>query len=181
MERSFAQLVPSLLAGAGHVIGSSLTITERRSEEIEFSAPYHRVDNVVITRRDSKLRSVTDFAGRTAAVVAGSSHEEHLLALGLADLRLAHTAFILENYTEVLEGRADFTVVDSGSVERILEENPELAEALTTAFVFPRKDEYGFGVAPGSDLLVPLDTYLRALQESAELDRIKARHLQVEN
>ncbi len=181
MKQSFAELIPSLLAGDGQVIGSSLTITERRSEKIEFSVPYHSVKKVVIARRDSQLASVADFAGRTASVVAGSSHEEHLQALGIKDLEIVHTGFTFENYTEVAEGGADFTVVDSGSVDRVLEENRELGEAVETAFVFPREDKYGFAVAPGSDLLAPLDAYLERLRESGELDRIKARHLRSEN
>ena len=181
MEESFAQLIPSLLAGDGQVVGSSLTITERRSKKVEFSVPYHSVAKVVITRRGSRLTSVADFAGLTAATVAGSSHEEQLLALGLEDLEIAHTAFTFENYTEVADGRADFTVVDSGWDVRVLDENPDLAETLETAFVFPRQDEYGFAVTPGSDLLAPLDAYLEKLRQSGELDRIKARFLRSEN
>lgn len=180
MTESFAQLIPSLLAGDGHVVGSSLTITERRSERVSFSVPYHSVELLVITAHDSELRSSADFAGRTAAVVAGSSHEEHLLGFGLADLGLVHTSFTFENYTEVAQGNADFTVVDSTFVDRILDENPELAKELKTAFVFPREDQYGFALAPGSDLLEPLNAYLKALAESGRLERIKARHLGAE-
>ena len=181
MTESFGQLIPSLLAKDGHVIGSSLTITERRSEKVDFSMPYQDVELFVISRRENKLDSVADFAGRTAAVVAGSSHEEHLLALGLEDLRLLHTLFVFESYTEVAEGRADFTLVDSGSVGRVLEENSELAKVLDTAFIFPREDGYGFAVNPGSDLLAPLNAYLEDLRASGELDRVKARFLPSED
>ncbi len=180
MKQNFAELIPSLLDGDGQVIGSSLTITEARSRKIDFSVPYHQVKKVVVARRGSQLTSVADFAGKTASVVGGSSHEEHLLALGQEDLRILQTTFTFENYTEVVEGNADFTVVDSGSVERILEENPDF-EALTTVFVFPRKDAYGFAMARESDLLAPLNAYLEKIQKSGELDRIKARYLQAEN
>ena len=178
MRQSFAELIPSLLAGEGQVIGSSLTITEARSRKIEFSEPYHRVKKVVIARRGSQLTSVADFAGKVAAVVAGSSHEEQLLALSSEDLEIRRTSFTFENYTEVAEGKADFTVVDTGSVDRVLRENADLA-ILGRAFVFPRDDEYGFAVAPGSDLRAPLDTYLHGLTSSGELARIKARYLPV--
>ncbi len=177
MRNSFAELIPALLAGEGQLIGSSLTITEGRSRKVDFSVSYHGVKKVVVTRRDQPLETVADFAGRTAAVVAGSSHEEHLLALGVNDLRLLHTQFTLENYTAVEEGAADFTVVDSDSAARVLEGDPELASALIAGMVFPRQDDYGFAVAPGSDLLQPLDAYIEQLRQSGELARIKARFL----
>ncbi|MEM7350951.1 MAG: transporter substrate-binding domain-containing protein [Acidobacteriota bacterium] len=177
MPQSFSELLPSLLRGDGQVIASSWTITEARASQVDFSRPYHSVEKLVLARRTSQLASVADFVGLTAAVVAGSSHEEHLLALGTESLRIEQTEFTFQNYAEVAEGRADFTVVDSGAVQKVLEENVEFAN-LTTAFVFPREDEYGFAVAPGSDLLAPLNAYLQEIEKSGELERIKARHLQ---
>lgn len=176
MEHSFAELIPSLLSGKGDVIGSSLTITGKRAEKVGFSVPYFDVEQVVVARRGSGLSSVADLDHRTASVVPGSSQEENLLALGLKSLEILSTEFTLDNYIEVVEGNADFTVVDSSSATKVLAKYPQFARELEVAFELSTHDHYGFAVRPGSDLLEGLDAFLERLRSSGELERIKARH-----
>ncbi len=176
MEESFAELIPSLLAGKGHIIGSSLTITAKRAEKVAFSKPYFDVRQVVVTRRDSDLSSVEDLDRRTAAAVPGSSQEENLLALGLEHLEILPTKYTLDNYIEVVEGNADFTVVDSSSAANVLSSYAQFKRELEVAFEFPASEHYGFAVRPGSDLLENLDRFLQQLRTTGELERIKARY-----
>jgi len=176
VREGFGELIPALLAGEGDVIGSSMTITRNRRAQIDFSIPYHAVKKVVVTREGSDLDTVEDLAGHTAAAGAGSSHEEHLQALQLEGLEILNTLFMLENYQAVAEGEADFTLVDSGSADRVLGSYAGLAKKLEVAFAFPMDDEYGFGLPPGSDLKPSLDAYLRQLEQSGELARIKAKY-----
>ncbi|MEE8524334.1 MAG: transporter substrate-binding domain-containing protein, partial [Thermoanaerobaculia bacterium] len=177
MEKSFAELIPSLLAGKGDVIGSSLTITEKRAEKVAFSVPYFDVRQVVVARRGSGLSSAADLDRRTAAAVPGSSQEESLLALGLENLTILPTEFTLDNYIEVVERNADLAVVDSSSATKVLAKYPQFARELEVAFEFPTPDFYGFAVRPDSDLLQSLDAFLEQLRSTGELGRIKARYL----
>ena len=50
---------------------------------MEFSRPYFDVYRVVVTRGDSQVKGVDDLASAVASVTAGSSHEQHLLGLGV--------------------------------------------------------------------------------------------------
>jgi ABC-type amino acid transport substrate-binding protein len=177
MENSFAELIPSLLAGKGDVIGSSLTITGQRAEKVAFSDPYFDVKQVVVARTGSGLTSVADLGGRTAAAVPGGSQEENLLALGLDDLEIRHTEFTLDNYIAVAEGDADFTVVDSSSADKVLAKYAQFERELEVAFEFPALDQYAFAVRPDSDLVESLDKFLEELRASGELEQIKARYL----
>ena len=172
----FAALIPSLLAGEGDVIASSLTITEGRSRQVDFSIPYFTVQKVIVTRRDSSIDSVADLAGHVASVARGTSHEEHLLALDLEGLEISPVQFMLENYQAVVEGRSDFTLVDSTSAARILEGYADLGAGLEVAFHFPEADGFGFAVAPGSDLREALNDFIVDVQASGELDKIVRRY-----
>ncbi len=174
MKNSFSELIPMLLASEGDIIGSSLTITQSRSKIVQFSRPYHNVKKVVVARKGSHLRTTADLDGHTAAIVPGSSHEEGLKALGL-DIKFEPAGFILEGYTAVADGEADFSLVDSGSAVRVLKTQADLGSKLEQMFVFPQDDEYGFALAPDSDLKASLDAFLVELKESGELDRIKTR------
>lgn len=166
----FSGLIPALLAGEGDLIASSMTITPGRKAKVDFSTPYFAVRTVVIAQRDSGLSGVADLRGKLAATVPGSSHQEHLEALGFDDLRFNDGMdFVLESYQAVAYGEADFTLVDSGSAETVLARYPELGERLAVAFEFPDRDHYGIAVPPGSDLLPELDAFITAKREAGEL------------
>lgn len=156
----FSSLVPSLLAGDGDLVASSMTITEARKAKVDFSAPYFAVGLVVLVPIESPVQGVDDIAGLTAATVRGSSHEEHLRRVGFDDAHLFYVDFTLENYQAVAYGDADLTVVDSGSAATVLPQYAALGERLRQAFDLPDKDYYGIAVRPGSDLRQALDEFL---------------------
>lgn len=171
---SYTELFAALERGEGDVIASSTTITENRKRRARFSRPYHWVRLMVVTLEGSPIRSFEDLDGATAAVVSGSSQEEHLRRLGFADDRLSLHEFSLAAYDAVLDDEADFTLVDSNSAHRFI----ELYSALSIAFEFPESDPYAYAVAPGNDdLLAALDAFLEQLEASGRLAELKAKHL----
>lgn len=173
----FAALIPSLLAGDGDLVASSLSITEERAKKVAFSVPYFEVRKVVVARQGSGLRSAEDLDGKSAAVANGTSHHEYLRRLGFSEDRLRPIQFMLDNYRMVAAGDVDFTVVDSTSARRVLGEYPDLGDQLEVAFAFPEQDFFGMAVRPGSDLLPVLDRFLSEMKESGELERIISKYL----
>ncbi len=167
----FGRLLPTLLDGEGDLVASSLTITEERRRLVEFSVPYFEVKGIVLARRDSGISSIEDLRGKVAAAVPGSSHEERIRALGYEDLRF-HAAidFTLESYQAVAYGEADFTLVDSGSVSRVMPKYSELRKRLHIAFEFPQPETYGIALRKGSDLLPVLDAFLEGKRARGELE-----------
>lgn len=175
VKPDFAALIPSLLEGRGDVIASSLTITRERSKRLDFSLPYYQVHKAVVVTKGSPIRSVGDLAGKVASVARGTSHEEQLQAM-FPDLKVNPVQFMLENYQAVVDGEADYTVVDSSSAERVLEEFYDLGENLEVAFQFPESDFFGFAVAKGSDLKASLDAFVEEVRRDGTLDEILEKH-----
>lgn len=175
VKPDFAALIPSLLAGEGDVIASSLTITRARSEKLDFSVPYYEVHKAVVVKKGSAIRSVGDLAGKVASVARGTSHEEQLRAM-FPDLAIRPVQFMLENYEAVAEGEADYTVVDSSSAIRVLGEFYELGQNLEIAFQFPESDHFAFAVPKGSDLKESLDRFVEDVAKSGKLAEIMTRH-----
>ncbi len=169
VQEGFAQLIPALLAGEGDLIASSMTITQARSQQVSFSDPYYAVDLVVLVPVDSTAESFDDLQGKRAATVRGSSHEEHLRALGFGDDQLVFVEFTLENYQSVAYGEADVTLVDSHSASKVLPEYELLREKLRIGFDSPARDHYGIAVRPGSDLLDALNAFLAREKEAGRL------------
>lgn len=175
VKPDFAALIPSLLAGRGDVIASSLSITEERSKVVDFSLPYYEVHKAVVVMKGSAIRSVGDLAGKVASVAHGTSHEEQLKTM-FPDLEIRPVQFMLDNYQAVVDGEADFTVVDSSSAEKVLDEFYELGQKLTVAFEFPESDDFGFAVAKGSDLKASLDSFIEEIRRDGRLAEVLEKH-----
>lgn len=171
-EPSYAALIPDLLAGAGDLIASSLSITDERKQQVEFSDPYYLNYSVVVTPVDSSIESVADLHGKLAAVIPGSSHDELLRRLGVSRDWFVTVSFRAECYFTVDEGQADYTLVDANSAKHVL---PTM-RGLKVAFRLPEDDYYGFAVPPGSNLLQPLNRYLESIRSSGKLAEIIERH-----
>lgn len=169
---SYADLIPALLDGEGDVIASSITITEERAKQVDFSVPYLSSWVVVAARAGSKIRSLDDLKGKKGALVRGSSQLEYFRRLGLKGVDVELTDYTLESYLAVTEGGADFTLVDSEApVGRGFSKE---FDDLVVAFRL-RPFSYGVAVTPGSDLLEPLNRYLTEMRDSGAIADIVAR------
>jgi ABC-type amino acid transport substrate-binding protein len=172
LTTGYDALLPALVRGEGDLVASSLTDTPKRRELADFSEPYSTSWLAVAVPPGSKIAELGDLAGKTAAVVHGSSHEELLRSLA-PGVKLQHTDFTLESYLAVKEGRADFTLLDSEAPLGQAAEAPysDLKVAL-------RLQEFGYRMAvrKGSDLLPALNAYLDRLRQSGELERLAAQY-----
>lgn len=97
------------------VIWNGMTVTEKRKEQISFSNPYLRGENVFLVDEKSDILSIADLKGKTVAAQSGSQQEEVLnndpLSKSLRELRTYETiqAAILDMKT----GRIDAVLVDN--------------------------------------------------------------------
>lgn len=168
----YEALIPALDRGEGDLVSSSLTITPKRLAVADFSTPYFLQWVVVAVRPDSKVKSLDDLKGKRVAVMQGSSQFERLQGLNL-NPTIQLTSFALQNYNAVLEGEAEFTLMDSRAAvgEPVSDTYPGLKVAA-------RVGEVGYGVAvrKGSDLKAALDAYFDGLRQSGELEKILARY-----
>ena len=168
----YGGLIPALDRHEGDVAASSFAITPQRQTVADFSTPYILQWDVAAVRPDSKIRSFQDLRGKKVAVIDGSSHLERLKTLNL-NPTIQLTKFVLEGYTAVTEGQADYTLMESRA---------EVGEPVSAIYkdlrVAARVNETGYGIAmrKGSDLKAPLDAYLAGLRDSGELEKILSRH-----
>jgi len=165
-------LLPALIAREGDLVASSLSITPKRLESVDFSEPYLTSWVAVAVPFDSKIATLADLAGKKVALMRGSSQLEFLQSQA-PEVKILLTGFSLENYVAVKEGEADFTLMDSrapvgGGVSAAY---PDLKVAF-------RLREFGYGVAirKGSDLRDKLNAYIAGLKQSGELDRMVERN-----
>jgi ABC-type amino acid transport substrate-binding protein len=61
-------IIPSLLAGSSDMIISAMTITEERSESVQFSNPYFEASQYVAVKNDSPIETLDDLQGKKVGV-----------------------------------------------------------------------------------------------------------------
>jgi len=163
-EPGFGALLPALVAGRADAVASALTITDERDRMVDFSRPYFGVSTVVVARRDSRIRALADLEGKVAVGVKGSRPFSVLMEQGV-EVRKLEADFQTGAYAAVVEGEADFAMMESASARHALLERPELEIALD----FGDTEGYGVAVRNGSELKMLLDAYLDRIEASGQL------------
>ena len=94
MPVSRDRLIPALLSGQADLVAADLTITEARSQLVDFSRPFVTgVDEIVVFAPNTgeDVQSLDELSGRSVFVRKSSSYFEHLSAfneqLGARGLR----------------------------------------------------------------------------------------------
>lgn len=168
----YGELLPALLDGQGDLVASRLTITPKREEAADFSAPYFSQWAVAAVRPGSKLATLDDLKGKRVAVMKGSSQFELLSSLNI-DPKIRLTGFNMESYSAVIDGESDYALMDSGAA--VGEPISATFSDLSVGVRLHRSDQ-GVMLRKGSDLKAPLDEYIEGLRKSGELDKILAKY-----
>lgn len=126
MPVSRDRLIPALLSGQADLVAADLTVTDARSELVDFSVPFVTgVSEIVVFAPGTgdDVQSIDDLAGREVFVRKSSSYFEHLSALnadlqsrGLSPVNIVEANELLR-VQDILEmvngGLVKATVVDS--------------------------------------------------------------------
>ncbi|HEV3377954.1 MAG TPA: glutamate ABC transporter substrate-binding protein [Thermoleophilaceae bacterium] len=100
--------IPFLQRGTVDLILSTMTITEERDQEIDYSEPYYIARGRILVPQDSDIRGLEDLAGNRVCTALGSTYEETIREEAPeAELRLVDT------YSECLE------LLQNGAIDAI--------------------------------------------------------------
>ncbi len=154
------------------VVVNSLTITDDRRGQVDFTEPYFEGAEAIVVRSKSPVKAAADLTDKKCAAGRGTSQLEALKTL-LPGAQRVEVDFPLQAYVEVDEGTADCAIAETGIPVGGKLKPPY--PPLEVAFVL-RKYQYGMAVRKGSDLLEPLNAYLDGLKRSGELQRIADAH-----
>lgn len=156
--------------------GATLTVTDERQKSYMFSQPYAEVVQTVIFRRDSSQpRTVEDLIGKQVAVVAGSSHEEHLNTLkedhpDLAWLSIDNVEMI--ELVEMVEaGEIHYAIIDSTTFEAHRSMYTRTSRAMDISE--PQQLAWAFPAHADRTLVHKANQFLQHIQASG---RLKALH-----
>ncbi|MGM0595058.1 MAG: membrane-bound lytic murein transglycosylase MltF [Pseudomonadota bacterium] len=184
---NYDELIPRLLAGEGDLIAHNLTVTEKRKEKVNFTAPISYVREQLIARKGEAPVDAHDLEGRSVAVRQSDSYYTTLktilgqrfqppFEINVVDESIPTEAIV----TGVAEGNYDLAAIDSNLGEVVLSHHDNLEIAFDLGSVRP----IAWAVDPENKALQQsLNRYLsehhlasaEAKQWSGDLAQIKKR------
>ena len=158
-----ASLFSWLIDGYGDLIAAGVTRSDTAERLLEFSQPYNRVVEMVVTdTADRSLESVADLAGRSVAVRVSSAYWETLRRLqqdGI-DLTIVQLPEVMETEEiigHVASGEYDVTIADS----HILDMELAWRDDVRGAFAVSDSVEHAWITRPGDrELQAAVNSYL---------------------
>ena len=177
---SWDGLIPALQTGKVDMVISSMTITEKREETVDFSDPYANAMLALLTNVDSNVETIDDLnaEGMKIAVKTGSTGylyaQEHLNKAEIIALP-DESACV----TEVSQGKADGFIYDQLTIYRNWMENQDTTKAIFIPFQDVEK--WGVAVQEGNDeLREQLNEFIKKYTEEGGFDELSEKYLSEE-
>ncbi len=173
-------LIPSLQTGKVDMVVSSMTITDERSETVDFSKPYANSLLAVLANKGSEITTIDDLnqKGKKVAVKTGSTG--HIYAQNnLTNAEILAFADESACVTEVAQGKADGFIYDQLTIYRNWQENEDTTSAIFIPF--QEAEKWGAAVAKGNtELLSQLNEFIDKFYEDGGFDRLTEKYLSKE-
>jgi ABC-type amino acid transport substrate-binding protein len=164
--------IPFLRSGKIDVIAATLTITEQRKKDVDFSIPYFITGLTILVRADSKITKYQDLAGKKVATIRGSTGD---IAIGelVPDAERLKFERNFEALQALKERRVEAFVQDFVLLFNLLQKNPRLKMADLKPF---RPGRYGLAVRKGdTEWLDFVNATLTKMKETGEYDKLLGR------
>ena len=152
--------------GQYDIVASSVTITEERKKQFDFSDPYYEVVQAVVLPAGKSIKSLADLKGKK---VGGQ-----IATTGIFVMRNAKVGAEIKEYDDVglaiqdlLGGRIDAVICDDPVAMYYVNKKADTAGKLNISFKAAEKEYYGFTVRKGrKDLLEKLNKGIQAVKAS---------------
>lgn len=151
------------------IIVATLTITEERKKQVDFSIPYFITAQLILVRGDSEITKYQDLAGKRVATIRGSTGD-----IAIGELVPTAERVKFERNFEALqalkERRVEAFVQDYVLLFNLLQKNPGLKMASLQPF---RPARYGLAVRKGDkEWLDFINSTLAKMKETGEYEKL---------
>jgi membrane-bound lytic murein transglycosylase F len=177
---NIGHVISKLLRGKAHLAASNLSITHQRQHLVRFGPTYQIVQQQIVYNKDlgPAPKSLTDLAGKSLAVSAGTSFAERLSQqahkypqLKWEETRRSSSVELLE---DVANGTLDYTVADSNLIAMERGYYPSLG----VAFDFGPSEQLAWAFPKGGDewLYQQSQDFFKKIQRDGRLRTVLDRY-----
>lgn len=176
-DLGFQALFAATSSGRIDLAISTITITDERLQNQDFTQGYYDADMAMGVREGSGVTALEDLDGQDVGVLSASTGEKWALAnketYGIANVRG------YDAYTQMLLD------AQNGRVAAVITDLPGMLFAfknmngMAAGEIIPTGDRYGIMLGKGSDLTGPINDAISALKEEGVLAKIHETHFGV--
>lgn len=163
----FNGLFSAVMSGRADIAVSSITVTPKRLESVDFTQPYFDSNLCLAVTSDSTIKKVEDLKGRTLGVVTGTTPEmwatQNQAKYGIADIRRHDN--LSEPVLALGAGRIDALVQDCPMLEHYLKGKPQFK--VTDTIITGEK--FAAMGAKNSALLAKLNVEISQMKKEGKL------------
>lgn len=160
--------IPLLNNGDIDAIVATMTITEERKKEVDFTDVYFEAGQSLLVKKGSSIKSIDDLKGKKVIATKGSTS-----AINIREKAPDATVLEFENYAEAFNalkaGQGDALTTDDAILYGMADEDPSY-ELVGGTFT---EEPYGIAVKKGNTEFVnELNKALKSLKDSGKYDEI---------
>lgn len=166
----------ALKSGSVDVIASSVTITDERKAQFDFSRPYYRAGQSLLVRSSDsqKYPDLSALQGKTVGVQIGTTGAEHMQKLGNYELKQYNTAGLA--IIDLANGQVEAVLIDKPVADYHASQKPEFRDKIVVAGEPYTTENFGLVVRKGdTELLNVLNTGLEKLEANGTLQKLEAK------
>ncbi len=171
-DMKFDSLLPALSAGKVDLVLAGMTITDERSRNVDFSAPYYKATQVVLILAGSPIpQTKEDLKGMKIAVQLGTTGDGAAVEIAGQDNVRQFTS-AMDAVVELMNGKVECVVIDEQPAIQFAKKNPELM------LVRPQFDDEFYGVAVkkgNAELLAKVNEALAEIAADGRYDQFVDR------
>ena len=169
---SFDFLINEVKSGKADFAAAGISITDERKKQIDFTDEYTTSNQVVIVRKDSKIKSFSELPNKKIAVQLGTVADLYV-SDNYPDATLVQHKKYLSAVEDVKANKVDCLIMDELPAKEIVKENTELK--IMDGILF--QDRYGMIVKKGNDKLrKQINRVLKKLIEDGTIDQLVLKY-----
>ena len=161
--------------GDSDIVSSSVTITDERKGQMDFSDPYFEASQLIVTgEKGSGIQSFADLKNHTASVQTGTTGDLVLQKQqGGTSANIKRFDTMPLALKELLTGGVDASVGDNGVIQNFVNNNPGVKLNTISDPAF-EKEYYGFAVKKGrsDELLSKINAGIAAIKADGTYQKI---------
>lgn len=167
----FDSIVRGLGSDIFDVAISGMTITEERTQQVEFSDPYYNVAEALVVSNGSNIESTGDLSEAYIGFQEGTMGQRiatELLAAGDVE-RIYRFKTVDEAFTALRQGALQGVIYDLPAAQREVEKSES---ALDLVEVIPTEEQYGIAFPKESPLIDPVNEALAEIKEDGTYEEL---------
>jgi arginine/lysine/histidine transporter system substrate-binding protein len=170
VDMDFNGLIPAIQSGKVDFVMAGMSPTPEREKSVDFSELYYITKNLIVTTKDSGIKTVEDLKGKTVGVQVGTIQEEKANEIKKKiDMKVENRNRIPEIIQEMKSNRFDAAIIEDVVAKNYFAKDKDLI-----GFEVPDAAKKGSAAAFPNDskLKADFDRVLNEMKESGELDKL---------